>query len=85
MKAAFLVIVLVALLVPLYAGAYWAMLDHKAAVMTMGCGEGVTVYSQPIEQYRFGGAKAAAFLWPAHKIDRWIRPGRWKLSETKVF
>jgi hypothetical protein len=41
------------------------------------------IYYRPAE-YHLGGRAAAAFFWPAHRIDRVIRPAAWRIDLSRL-
>jgi hypothetical protein len=61
-----------ALLCVAYLGSYYALL--KGMITPSGGGAPV-VYSEPV--YRSEASFVRAGLEPAHRLDRWIRPGYW--------
>jgi hypothetical protein len=41
------------------------------------------IYDRPAE-YHLGGPAAAAFFWPANRIDRLIRPSAWHIDLSRL-
>ena len=72
-KIAPVIAVVVLLLPPLYYGAYWLALDHDAWANT---GQ----LTWPLLEYRVGGKAAELVFWPAHQIDRKLRPKHWEVT-----
>lgn len=60
------------MLVVLYFGSYYAMIEPSRPLVVL---EGDIVEASP--SYRFGGEAAQTFYRPAFKIDRLLRPERW--------
>jgi hypothetical protein len=62
------------LLIPAaYVGAYYGMQDGCTADLDPS-GRVIPEY-RPV--YRVGGAMVEYALWPAHQLDRWLRPDHW--------
>jgi hypothetical protein len=65
------------LLLALYAGAYYAMVDPFDRVAMIS-----STYppprGRPIPFYSFGGDAAKAFFAPIHQVDRLLRPQVWE-------
>jgi hypothetical protein len=73
-----LLVVLVALLAA-YASGYWLLLDHEATARLDVHNVLSAVQPQsPRSAYRAGGEVAKVLFWPAHQIDRWLRPSYWE-------
>jgi hypothetical protein len=63
-------VLLIAVLTVAYAGSY-AILVRKSLVLA----EGPRFVCVP--SYRFGGEPAKSIFFPAHFVDRLLRPGHW--------
>lgn len=67
----------VALLLPLlYLGSYWALINdgiHSGYTVV-----GASIYLEPT--YKVGGDAAEFFYWPAHMLDKRLRPNRWQMD-----
>jgi hypothetical protein len=37
-----------------------------------------------VVEYRYGGDAARTAFWPAHRIDRWLRPAQWELGTAGI-
>ena len=69
LRAVLLVIVTAVVLAAGYLGAYYGLVER-------GLPYSFRAVYFPAE-YRTGGAAAETFFWPAHQLDRRIRPSYW--------
>lgn len=71
----FAALAILVLVIALYAGSYLAMLNGSVTIIAPESPD--TLQIAPA--YRFGGRWADVIFFPAHEVDRRIRPHRWAL------
>jgi hypothetical protein len=69
------IIAIVLLLLPLYVGSYFALVDPDGKWRAARINQ---IDTAQLEHYRYGNSYGAAQLfWPLEQIDRKARPGAW--------
>ena len=79
LSSALIVAAALCVLVAIYAGSYLVIVTPKRTVTRMFDTEGLAdvVTPEVYPEYRIGGAVAPCLFWPAHELDRQVRPGTW--------
>jgi hypothetical protein len=71
------------LLAALYVGAYYAMVERTEHIHGFMIGIGMRDPPTVKLKYRYGGEWSMAFFYPAHDIDRRLRPDLWRGELTR--
>ena len=72
----------------IYVGSYLCLLVFPCNALGIGSGDDRSGRPHPDgrvvwnEQYRFGGAAASVFFWPANQIDRMVRSDGYTVPPT---
>jgi hypothetical protein len=66
------------LLAAIYVGSYYAMVERTEHIQGFMIGIGIPDPPTVRLKYRYGGEWSTAFYYPAHDIDRRLRPDLWR-------